>query len=145
MGFLGLVFAAAVSAQEGFNWRPEDRVVLTSFHLVSGMTRDERWVYSASEGGLQMLDMASGWFSPPSTVEDGYPVMEGPGPVAYEPGRRVVWLGTAAGTLHTFQVDFHRWRLEASPGVGPILAIVAIPGGLPQPKDASGSASAICW
>jgi ligand-binding sensor domain-containing protein len=49
--------------------------------------------------------------------------------VAYDPGQRVVWLGTNAGTLHTFQVDFHRWRLEASPGVGPILAIVAVPGG----------------
>lgn len=116
--------APTLSAQEGFEWRPEDRVVLTSFHLVSGMTRDERTLYVASEGGLQLIDLFSGRWEDPSTIEDGYPVDEGPSALTYDGGARVVWLGTVAGSVYTFQTDFQRWRLEAAPGVGPVLALV---------------------
>jgi hypothetical protein len=120
--------AGPLTAQEGRAWRPEDRTVLTSFHLVSGMARDDRQLYAASEGGLQILDLLSGRWEQPSTMEDGYPVEEGPAALAYDPFERVVWLGTAAGGLHTYQVDFGRWRLEASPGLGPIVAIFPLSG-----------------
>ncbi len=115
--------APGISAQEGFTWRPEDRVILTSFHLVSGMARDERRLYAASEGGLQVVDLFSGGWEDPSTAEDGYPVDEGPTAATYDPTDRVVWLGTVAGNLHAYQTDFQRWRLEAAPGVGPVLAL----------------------
>ncbi len=100
--------------------------MLTSFHLVSGMTRDDRQLYAASEGGLQILDLLSGRWQQPSTMEDGYPVDEGPAAAAYDPFERVVWLGTTTGGLHSYQVDFGRWRLEASPGLGPIVAILPL-------------------
>jgi ligand-binding sensor domain-containing protein len=94
------------------------------------VTRDDRQVYAASEGGLLMLDLFGERFEMPSTVEDGYPAFEGPTAVAYDPRARVVWLGTATGSLHTYQVDFRRWRLESTPGLGPVMALVPFEDGL---------------
>lgn len=105
-------------------WRPDDRVLLTSFHLVSGLARDERFLYAATPRGLQILDMVSRRWELPSTAEDGYPDHEDPSALAFDPGTRRLWLGTLAGSLYTYQVDLQQWTLETSPGLGPLLRLV---------------------
>jgi len=116
---------AGAATQESPRWRPEDRTVLTAFHLITGMARDDQRLYAASPGGLQILDLFSERWELPSTATEGFPAIGGSGGVAYDSFNRAVFLGTLEGELYRFEVDLRRWTREPSPGVGPILRLVA--------------------
>ncbi len=121
---LAMHWVPLASASAQGRWLPGDRVVLTSFHLVTALARDERRLYAASENGLQILDLAARRWEMPSGVVDGFPEGESPGALAFDPVERVVWLGTLTGRLFAYEVDFGRWREERTFDVGPILSIV---------------------
>lgn len=114
---------------EAQRWRPEDRVLLTSFHLVSALARDERHLYAVSSEGLEILDMAARRWELPSTAEDGFPRDEQPSAAAFDALDRTLWVATLEGSLYSYQVDLRRWTLETTPGAGPFLRAAWLRGG----------------
>ena len=103
------VGASAVQAAGSARWRPDDRVLLTDFHFVSGLARSPERLFAATLGGLVIYDEAFRRFDPPITVEDGYP----PEPVtsiAYDPRDGGVWMATAARRMLQFDPGGMRFR-----------------------------------
>lgn len=124
--FVSLAVAMAgwvARAEAQGRWRPEDRVLMTSFDVIVDLAEGDGELYALSERGLLILDVFGRGWSLPSTIEDGFPATEGPTAVAYDPVDREVWVGTRAGSLYTYHVDFRRWTRETSIDAGPILRL----------------------
>ncbi|MBI4541355.1 MAG: hypothetical protein HY704_17770 [Gemmatimonadetes bacterium] len=132
-----LAGAASLPAQERAFWRPEDRAVLTAFHEIEALARDERRIYAATPRGLAIYDFVAARWELPSTEEDGYPVGQIPTATAFDPASRAVWLATADGALFSFQADLQRWDAWGPAATGPILRIVPA-SGLPAAWGESG-------
>lgn len=128
---LALVRVGAARAQHGF-WQPDDRVLITSFHNARSIASDGRLVFVATEHGLEIYDQTFRRWQLPSTIEDGYPVLEAPVRVAYDSRERGIWLVTQAQTLYTWNPAMQNWqqrfitelpedvraRLQQRPGAG---------------------------
>jgi hypothetical protein len=108
-GVLGVMAAQSANAQHGF-WQPDERVLITSFHMARGIATDQRHVYIATTNGLEIYDHAFRRWLLPSTAEDGYPVREGPGRIVYDPRERGIWLVTDAQTLYLWSSAMQRWE-----------------------------------
>jgi ligand-binding sensor domain-containing protein len=119
-------FATNATAQSGRNWRSEERVTITSFARVAALARDQRNLYAATTGGLVIYDYVRERWELPSTVEDGYPVLEAPSALAVDPVLNEVWLGTAQGNLWRWRSVPPRWEPVGIALGEPILAIVAL-------------------
>lgn len=106
---LALAPSSAAHAQHGF-WRPDDRVLITSFLNARDIATDQRYVFVATTNGLEIYDQTFRRWLPPSTQEDGYPVLERPARIAYDARERGVWLLTEAQTLYSWDTPFQRWQ-----------------------------------
>ena len=106
---LVLVTTPSLRAQHGF-WQPDERVLITSFQMARGIATDQRHVFVATTNGLEIYDQSFQRWLLPSTAEDGYPVREGPGRIAYDPRERGVWLVTDAQTLYVWSQAMQRWE-----------------------------------
>jgi hypothetical protein len=106
---LCLAATDVLTAQHGF-WQPDERVLITSFHMARGIATDQRHVFVSTTTGLEIYDQTFRRWLLPSTVEDGYPVREGPGRIAYDPRERGVWLVTDAQTLYVWSMPMQRWE-----------------------------------
>lgn len=107
---LSLLFGAArVDAQHGF-WQPDERVLISSFLNARGVATDHRHVYVSTDNGLEVYDLTFKRWLPPSTVEDGYPIHDGPARIAYDPRERGIWLVTEAQTLYLWSLTMQRWE-----------------------------------
>jgi hypothetical protein len=104
-----LTLTGRASAQHGF-WQPDDRVLITSFHTARGITSDQQYVYVSTTNGLEIYDYSFRRWLLPSTAEDGFPVREGPGRIAYDPGERGVWLVTDAQRVYLWSSAMKRWE-----------------------------------
>ena len=121
---LGAAAARSARAQSGRAWRPEERVLITSFAEVGALARDRLRLYAATRGGLVVYDPLSRTFDLPLTAEDGYPILELPSALAVDPLGDELWLGTAQGSLYRLRAIPARWENVAFALGGPVLAIV---------------------
>lgn len=109
---LSLSCMRAAPAQHG-SWQPDERVLITAFHTARGIATDQRNVYVATTNGLEIYDQAFRRWLLPSTAEDGYPVQEGPGRIAYDMRERGVWLVTDANRVYLWSSAFQRWEMRS--------------------------------
>ncbi len=117
--------AGPLHAQSGRAWRPDERVLVTSFAEVGALARDSRRIYAATTGGLVSYDPLTRSWSTPLTAEDGYPVLEIPSALAVDESSTDVWLGTAQGSVYRFRPVPPRWEQVGVALGGPVIAIVA--------------------
>src|SRR5690606_31671124 len=75
-GLGALLATDGARAQSGRLWRPEERILITSFHELGAVTADQRRVYAASPQGIEVYDFAVGRWEAPITLEDGFPLGE---------------------------------------------------------------------
>lgn len=116
--FLCVFAVNAASAQHGF-WQPDERVLISAFHTARGVATDERHVYVSTTNGLEIYDFAFQRWLPPSTSEDGFPVREGAGRIAYDPRERGIWMLTDARTLYLWSSAMQRWEQRSSFDLAP--------------------------
>lgn len=109
---------------QSLEWRPDERVVISAFHDVGAVARDESRLYVATPRGMEIYDFIAGRWELPSTMEDGYPAHREVTALAFEPLERTVWLATRRGELHAYRVDFRRWEARGAPAAGPVARIV---------------------
>ena len=112
------VRAPPARAQRGF-WPPDDRILITSFLNARGIATDQHHVWVATELGLEIYDAAFKRWLPPSTVEDGYPVMERPARLAYDSRQRLLWLLTETQTLYSFSPPMQSWERRFESDISP--------------------------
>jgi hypothetical protein len=110
------VLAGRANAQHGF-WRPDERILITSFLNARGIATDHRYVWVATEFGLEIYDAAFQRWLPPSTMEDGYP--RRPARLAYDDRLRELWLFTEAQTVHTYSPVMQTWDLRSAAELPP--------------------------
>jgi hypothetical protein len=110
----------AALAQHGF-WRPDERILITSFLNARGIATDHRHVWVATEFGLEIYDIDFKRWLPPLTIEDGYPVMERPGRIAYDQRDRVLWLLTDAQSLYAYSPTMQWWERRSTAELTPEL------------------------
>jgi hypothetical protein len=110
---LGLVLltASGLSAQTG-GWRPDERVLITDFGIVTALARSPGSVYGATTGGLIILDESFQRLELPITVEDGYPPVA-PSAMVFDHRDRSLWLA-AGGDLLQFDPFSRRFRERIS-------------------------------
>ena len=106
LGWL-LLTASGLSAQTG-GWRPDERVLITDFGIVTALARSPGSVFGATTGGLIILDESFQRMELPITVEDGYPAVA-PTAMVFDHRDRSVWLA-AAGELFQFDPFGRRFR-----------------------------------
>jgi len=106
LGWL-LLTASCLSAQTG-GWRPDERVLITDFGIVTALARSPGSVFGATTGGLIILDESFQRLELPITVEDGYPPVA-PTAMVFDHRDRSVWLA-AAGELFQFDPFSRRFR-----------------------------------
>src|SRR5687767_7508028 len=102
-------------------WRPDDRILITSFLNARGLATDHQHVWVATDNGLEVYDVAFKRWLAPSTIEDGYPVREGPGRIAYDSRLRVLWLVTQAQTLYAWSPVMQTWERRFNTDLPPEL------------------------
>ena len=122
-----MVGASPLSAQSG-GWRPDERVLVTDFGIVTALARSPGSVYVATAGGLIVIDEAFERTELPITLEDGYP----PWPVTalvYDHRDGTLWLASG-GDLLQFDPFSRRFRDRIRIGQ-PVSQLV--------PAEASGS------
>jgi len=122
-----VVGASSLPAQSG-GWRPDERVLVTDFGIVTALARSPGSVYVATTGGLIVIDEAFENTELPITLEDGYP----PGPVTalvYDRRDGTLWLASG-GDLLQFDPFSRRFRDRIRVG-RPVSQLV--------PAEASGS------
>jgi ligand-binding sensor domain-containing protein len=122
-----LLLAGDVQGQSGRLWRPEERVLVTSFGEVGALARDSRRVYVATIGGLVSYDPLTRVWGTPITIEDGYPANELPSALAVDEASTDVWLGTAQGSVYRYRTVPPRWDQVGIALGGSVLAIVVPP------------------
>jgi hypothetical protein len=107
---IGILAALAGPAygQHGF-WQPDERVLISSFLNARGIATDQRLVFIATANGLEIYDQTFKRWQLPSTIEDGYPAMQGPGRIVYDARERGIWLLTDARSLYTWSPVMQRW------------------------------------
>ncbi|MCL7958883.1 MAG: hypothetical protein M8861_01685, partial [marine benthic group bacterium] len=110
---LGLAFltASGLSAQTG-GWRPDERVLITDFGIVTALARSQGSVFGATTGGFIILDESFQRMELPITVEDGYPPVA-PSAMVFDHRDRSIWLA-AGGELLQFDPFSRRFRDRVS-------------------------------
>ncbi|MBT8479565.1 MAG: hypothetical protein KJO06_11645 [Gemmatimonadetes bacterium] len=122
-----LLTASGLPAQTG-GWRPDERVLITDFGIVTALARSSGSVFVATTGGLLTFDEAFERSELPITVEDGFPPVA-PTAMVFDRRDRSVWIA-AAGELLQFDPFSRRFRDRISVRQ-PVTGIV--------PGEASGS------
>jgi len=108
---LVLLTASGLSAQTG-GWRPDERVLITDFGIVTALARSPGTVFGASTGGLIILDESFQRVELPITAEDGYPPVA-PSAMVFDHRDRSLWLA-AGGELLQFDPFSRRFRERIS-------------------------------
>jgi hypothetical protein len=119
------LLTAAPAAAQSHLWLPEDRLLVTAFHDVTGLATDLRRVYAVSSEGIQVYDFAARRWDAPVTAVQGFPQRERPTALAFDLVESALLVGTAAGDLLIYRVDMQRWDRRPALASGPILAIAA--------------------
>src|SRR5262245_23474523 len=127
IALIALLYSSGVAAQSGRAWRPDDRVLVTSFADVGALARDSRRVYAATTGGLVSYDPMTRVWGLPLTLEDGYPANEIPSALAIDEASTDVWLGTAQGSIYRYRAVPPRWDQVGFALGGAVIAIVGGP------------------
>ena len=96
-------------------------MLITSFLNARGLATDHQHVWVSTENGLEIYDIAFKRWLAPSTIEDGYPVREGPARIAYDSRLRVLWLVTDARTLYSWSPAMQTWDRRSSTDLPPEL------------------------
>jgi hypothetical protein len=122
-----LLIVPGLMAQTG-GWRPDDRVLITDFGIVTALARSSGSVFAATTGGLLILDEAFLRSELPVTVEDGFPPVV-PTAMTYDHRDRSLWMA-AAGELLQFDPFSRRFR-DRVPFRQPVTDLV--------PAESSGS------
>jgi ligand-binding sensor domain-containing protein len=91
-------------------FRPDERVHLTDFSVVTAIAASPYWVYAATTGGLTMYDRRFQRWALPVTPLDGYPARPRRVLVALaDPGEESVWLGLSDGWAR-YSPEIRRWE-----------------------------------
>jgi hypothetical protein len=96
-------------AQSAF-WRPDDRVLITSFLDARDIATDQQLIFVATDQGLEIYDQAFQRWLSPSTIEDGYPAQDRPARIAYDARMRELWLLTELQTVYVWSPVMQRWE-----------------------------------
>jgi len=126
-GLGALLATDGARAQSGRLWRPEERILITSFHELGAVTADQRRVYAASPQGIEVYDFAVGRWEAPITLEDGFPLGERPSALLYDRFLDALWLGTEAGNVYVYRLTGGRWDALGPVAAGPIVRMVGDP------------------
>ncbi len=102
-----LLTASGLPAQTG-GWRPDERVLITDFGIVTSLARSSGSVFAATTGGLLTFDEAFERSELPITVEDGFPPVP-PTAMVFDRRDRSLWIA-AAGELLQFDPFSRRFR-----------------------------------
>lgn len=119
------VAASAARAQSGRLWRPDERILITSFHELGAVTADLRRVFAASPEGIEVYDYAARRWEPPITLEDGFPPGERPSALLYDRFLDALWMGTEIGNVYLYRMHSGRWESVGPVPGGPVLRIVS--------------------
>lgn len=109
-----MVVAGPASAQRGWRWRADERVIVGDFSVVQSVAASRDAMFAATTNGLIGYDRRFRKWQTPFTPADGYetdPVVS----AAVDPADQTLWLGTRAGLL---QYRLPTRQLEAIPFVG---------------------------
>ncbi len=126
---LGAVLLAAggAQAQSGRLWRPDERILVSSFHELGAVTADLRRVFAASPQGIEVYDFAAGRWEAPITLEDGFPRGERPSALLYDRFLDALWMGTEIGNVYVYRLLGGQWDALGPVAGGPVLRIVGDP------------------
>ena len=128
-GVVGSVLLApgGAHAQSGRLWRPDERILVSSFHELGAVTADLRRVFAASPHGIEVYDFAAGRWEAPITLEDGFPLGERPSALLYDRFLDALWMGTEVGNVYVYRLAGGQWDALGPVAGGPILRIVGDP------------------
>jgi ligand-binding sensor domain-containing protein len=101
--------APPLAAQDGRYWQPDERFIISDFAELGAVASDMRRVYAASPNGIQIYDAIAERWERPVTLESGFPAGRRPTALAHEPGRDLLWLGTAEGDVFSYSLFTGRW------------------------------------
>ena len=107
---LALMPAADAAHAQHARWNPDDRILITSFQYARGIATDGQLVFVATTNGLEVYDQTFQRWLAPSTIEDGYPVLDQPVALAYDARERNVWLLTQLQTVYSWSPVMQRWE-----------------------------------
>ena len=102
-----------LTAQSRF-WRPDERVLISDFSVVTAVAASPWLIYAATPHGLAIYDRRSHQWQPPVTGLDGYPPARARVALA-DPVGNAVWLGTDIGWSR-YDFDLHEWTQGSVPG-----------------------------
>jgi ligand-binding sensor domain-containing protein len=102
-----------LSAQSRF-WRPDERVLISDFSVVTALAASPWLVYAATPHGLAIYDRRSRQWQTPVTGLDGYPAARARVALA-DPVGNAVWLGTDIGWSR-YDFDLRQWTQGSVPG-----------------------------
>src|SRR5690606_37343605 len=122
-----LLAAGAAQAQSGRLWRPDERILVSSFHELGAVTADLRRVFAASPHGIEVYDFAAGRWEAPITLEDGFPPGERPSALLYDRFLDALWMGTEVGNIYVYRMLGGQWDALGPVAGGPVLRIVGDP------------------
>lgn len=122
---LALLTALTLAVQQRA-WRPEERVLIGSFHEVGALARDQRRVYSVVPGAISIYDFSAGRWDLPITLEDGVPSFDPPSAAEFEPVTAELWVGTRSGLIYRYRPMPFRVEVVTG-GLGAVQALIALP------------------
>ena len=99
---LGALIATTASAQPQ-RYRPDERILITSFDAIAALASDSRRIWTASDAGIGIFDFGAGQWLPPLAPLPGWPIGDSPSALAHDPFGDRLWLGAielGGGTLH---------------------------------------------
>lgn len=120
---LGALIATTASAQPQ-RYRPDERILITSFDAIAALASDSRGIWTASDAGIGIFDFGAGQWLPPLAPLPGWPIGDSPSALAHDPFGDRLWLGTEAGVLLVHAVGDDRWERPGFAAGEPILRIV---------------------
>ncbi|MBI1967232.1 MAG: hypothetical protein HYS40_04520 [Gemmatimonadetes bacterium] len=97
-----------------FQWRPDERALLTDFSHVTAIAASPFTVFAATTHGLTVYDRRARRWRLPVTALDGYPTI--PVRIALADATdNAVWLGTGDGWAR-YDADIRQWQSGTVPG-----------------------------
>jgi ligand-binding sensor domain-containing protein len=125
-----LSLASMPASAQRFTWRAGDRVLVGALGELGAVAVSPRHVYAAGPAGVVVYDLVRDTWAPPLPLTDETPLGEQPTALAYDRVLDALWLGTAAGALHSYTLGFDRWERVGTVTPGPVLFLAVSADGL---------------